>query len=152
MNHYQEQFAKVAQLMSGAPYQHQGRSHNGVDCIGLALFVALQAGLITQADVDSVPNDYPPQPQGAELVKALRSLLIRLPDGVPADVGDLLLIQFRGEPQHLLLVVRKTIAGPEVIHAVPIEGVSKPFRCDRNWLNGRCAKLSGVYRWKLLSE
>jgi hypothetical protein len=145
------QFVAAAHSLAGAPYVHQGRGPYDFDCIGLSLYCALVAGLISREEFSSVPADYPPQPQGAELVKALRALLVRLPDGAEAQASDLLLIQFRDEPQHLLLVVRATIAGPEVIHAVPHEGVSRPFRCDQLWLQGRGAKLTAVYRWKSLA-
>jgi cell wall-associated NlpC family hydrolase len=145
------QFVAAAHSIAGAPYVHQGRGPHNFDCIGAALHCALQAGLITREEFDSVPADYPPQPQGAEMVRALRALLIRLPDGAQAEPADLLLIQFSDEPQHLLLVVRATIAGPEVVHAVPHEGVSRPFRCDQLWLRGRGAKLTAVYRWKSLA-
>jgi hypothetical protein len=146
------QFTAVAQSLAGAPYVHQGRGPRDFDCIGLSLYCALVAGLISREEFDSVPADYPARPQGAELVKTLRSLLVRLPDGAAAQAADLMLIQYHDEPQHLLLVTRATIAGPEVVHAVPHEGVSRPFRCDQLWLRGRGAKLTAVYRWKSLAD
>lgn len=85
----------------GTPFRHQGRTlERGLDCAGLAIHCAQAAGIPTYDE-----NDYPRQPGGGRLEAAFdkQPELTRIPVSEMAP-GDVLLMTFEGQPQHVAIV------------------------------------------------
>lgn len=103
-----------ARELLGFPFRHQGRSPSGkVDCAGVICHTAERNG-IPYAD----QRDYPRQPGGSRLESALdtQPSLVRVPKS-QVLAGDVLLMRFDGEPQHLALYT-----GENIIHAYETMG------------------------------
>jgi cell wall-associated NlpC family hydrolase len=91
------------------PFRHQGRAPTGkTDCAGVICHVAAR---------NNVPHDdqsdYPRMPGGSRLEAALdgQDYLVRVPVS-QIQAGDVLLMKFTGDPQHLGL-----FTGENIIHA-----------------------------------
>lgn len=88
------------------PFRHQGRSPvNGIDCVGVAAHVANGLGL---PYIDQI--GYARQPFGGQLESALdeQPCLVRIPVA-QASAGDVLVMRFAGDPQHVAILAGKTI-------------------------------------------
>ena len=103
----QEYVAACRQYL-GVPFCHQGRSHRGVDCVGLLVCAARDLGI---AVTDTL--NYLHDPDAGVLYKTLSANgLIAIPRK-DIRTGDLMLIRWRTErPRHL--AVRTDIG---LIHA-----------------------------------
>jgi cell wall-associated NlpC family hydrolase len=93
---------EAARTWKGVRWRHQGRNRLGVDCIGLLRVVADQLGLIPGVDFDG----YGRMPDG-RLRPELDKLLVRRVG--PYQLGDVLLMRFEKEPQHVAIVTDKGI-------------------------------------------
>lgn len=93
----------------GTPFRHQGRAPGqGLDCAGLVV-VSLKAAGIQVEDVEG----YGRNPQGGALESAIeRQACVKKIPLKEAKHGDVLLMRFDGEPQHLAI-----LAGDTIIHA-----------------------------------
>jgi cell wall-associated NlpC family hydrolase len=109
----------AARAYLGVPFAHQGRSRHGLDCIGLLVLAARDAGARIEDRAD-----YPRDPNGllpVELARQFDAVEDRQP-------GDLLLMRFAGEPQHLALC-----AGDTVIHSYASIRRVVEHRIDAKW-------------------
>lgn len=101
----------------GVPFRHQGRSREGVDCVGLPL-----AALAAQGVVIDAPANYAPSAASMLLLDALGrigQLVPRLPLNAP-EPGDVLVLRVRRAAQHLAIAL-----GPDrMIHATQQAGVA----------------------------
>ncbi len=88
----------AARAEIGTPFRHQGRQPGkALDCAGLLIAVADAAGM------DYIDRaDYSRRPSGGLLESALdaQPCLMRVGSMVP---GDVLLMRFAGDPQHLAI-------------------------------------------------
>lgn len=94
-----------ARQLLGVRFTHQGRSVDGVDCLGLLIVVAQQLMLTfdgKQASELDVPQ-YGRRPDVAMLKHKLDSHLIPMPLK-QLCVGDIVLLKVDGSPQHLALI------------------------------------------------
>lgn len=126
--------AARAAVEAQVKFRHQGRSfERGLDCAGLVVHCVEQAGL-TYFDREG----YSRQPKDNQLEAALemQPCLVRIPLGAAED-GDVLLIKFRSDPQHLAIK-----AGPNIIHAW--ETVGKV--CEHGLDEWRAGKVVAAYR------
>ena len=80
----------------GVRWHHQGRNCAGIDCIGLVIAVTQRLGL---SDFDTA--DYGRIPDGARLRAGLDLQLDRVAVWQP---GDVLLMRFEQNPQHVAIV------------------------------------------------
>jgi len=87
------------------PFQHQGRSLAGVDCIGLIVCAAYAAGIRDLPD----RRDYPRDPIGRELEQALDDYCIRI---LHPECGAIALIRFIDRSRHVALLTPR-----QMIHA-----------------------------------
>lgn len=129
-----EQIVTTARGAIGTPFRHQGRGDNGLDCAGLIVRCAEQAGLeyVDQAD-------YPRRPTGNRLESALDAQPCLSPIPVAdALAGDVLLIRFMGDPQHLAIH-----AGMTMIHAWEQAGKV----CEHSLEGWRAGKIVRAYRF-----
>jgi cell wall-associated NlpC family hydrolase len=91
-----QQVVDEARKWLGVRWVHQGRSRAGVDCIGLAIKVAHGLGLSTFDIID-----YSRQPDPA----TMRALMAEHMESVASpQIGDVLLMRFEKEPQHVAIV------------------------------------------------
>lgn len=100
----QERFVAAARAAIGTPFRHQGRSlERGLDCAGLLIHAAREAGY-SPVDIEA----YARRPSGGLLESAigLQPYLIPVNGRQP---GDILLMRFAGDPQHLAIFTGETI-------------------------------------------
>lgn len=102
-----EQFISVVRSFDNVPYRHLGRSHMGVDCLGVLVCAARELNLIpTDADW----RDYTQNVADYKLIEeiAQSGFLTRLPQWTDARSGDVLLQKFhvRLPASHILIVTR----------------------------------------------
>lgn len=117
----------------GTRWVHQGRSRAGVDCVGLVIRVAHARGLST---FDTA--DYSRQPDAVRM----RALLAEHMEPIAiarAQIGDVLLMRFERDPQHVAIV---TDIG--IIHAYAQARRVVEHRLDSVW-QGRVV---GAYQFK----
>lgn len=110
----------AARSYLGTPFVHQGRSRLGLDCVGLLVLAARDAG----ADIED-RADYAPDPGNllpVELARQFDPAEDRLP-------GDVLLMRFAGEPQHLAI-----FTGATVIHSHAAIRRVVEHHLDAKWL------------------
>lgn len=126
----------AARQCLGTPFRHQGRLISfGLDCAGVAIHVARQigAGVI---DIDG----YSRTPSGGQLEQSLDSqpCLERVMVN-NRQAGDLLLMRFASDPQHLAIC-----AGDTIIHAYEAAGICCEHRLSSMW----AARIVRVYRFR----
>ena len=78
-------FVAAARSYVGVPWRHLGRARTGVDCIGLVLLAARDAG-VDLAD----PAPYVREPQGTRLLEGILAYAERVSE---AKAGDVLLFR-----------------------------------------------------------
>ena len=74
-------FVAAARSYVGVPWRHLGRSRTGVDCIGLVLLAAREAG-VELPD----PAPYAREPQGTRLLEGILAHTTRVAEAAPGDV------------------------------------------------------------------
>lgn len=116
----------------GVKFMHQGRSRLGVDCGGLLVLAAADIGKMIE-DV----KGYSRMPDGVTLKASLDKQFISVPKS-DMKPGDILLIAFRKEPQHVAI---KTDMG--LIHSHENSGGVVEHNLDQQWRN----MIRGVYRF-----
>ncbi len=126
-----QQVVDEARNWLGVRWAHQGRSRAGVDCVGLVVRVAHALNLST---FDTA--DYSRQPDPARM----RALMAEHMEPVAApQIGDVLLMRFEVEPQHVAIV---TDIG--IIHAYAQVRRVVEHRFDSVWLG----RVVGAYQFK----
>jgi cell wall-associated NlpC family hydrolase len=96
-----QQIVDTARSYLGVRYKHQGRTKFGLDCLGLLVRVAHDLGLSTDdaTDYGSVPDSR----------RLMRELDARLDVVLAPQIGDVLLMRFDNNPQHLAIITDKGI-------------------------------------------
>lgn len=120
-----EQILAAARECIGTPFRHQGRVCGvAIDCAGLVVHVATRLGL-DYCDV----RGYSRIPGSGALASALdaQPCLVVARD---MQAGDVLLMRFVSEPQHLAIY-----AGDTIIHAYQNAGKCCEHRLDDLWRN-----------------
>lgn len=109
----------------GVPFHHQGRTRQGCDCVGLVGAVAIGVGAVGSdwwaVEFDPSASGYARQPSNGTMAR----LCERFMRSANADmqVGDVLMMRFAREPQHLAIVADYVHGGFSVIHAAAGIGV-----------------------------
>lgn len=125
------QIVDEARSYIGCRWHHQGRSRAGVDCVGLVVRVSHALGL---TDFDT--SDYSRQPDPA----MMRATLAQYMEPVGRyQLGDVLLMRFEREPQHVAIVTDKGI-----IHAYAQARRVVEHRLDSLWKS----RIVGAYQFK----
>lgn len=109
-----------ARLWVGTPYLHQAHARGiGCDCAGLVGGVAVALGLVAPDwwETEFAPHvGYARQPLGDGLLRVLDAFMRSLhPDD--AQAGDVVVMRFRRDPQHLGIVVPHR-GGAGMVHAL----------------------------------
>lgn len=119
----------AARQYLGVRFHHQGRSTAGMDCAGLVVLAHADAG---RPVVDAV--GYGRNPYQLTLVRTLAQSFDRV---LRPEPGDVLLMAFASEPQHLAIYTGRTI-----IHSYEKAGKVIEHRFAQVWQ----ARVRGVYR------
>jgi cell wall-associated NlpC family hydrolase len=93
-----DEIVTAARSYLGVPFRHQGRSRNGIDCLGLVLVVYNQV-FGTSHEI----LGYPRRPDAAEMRRQLREKLSAITPE-QARAGDLAHLAYNGEATHLALL------------------------------------------------
>jgi len=113
-----EKFVAAARGMLGRQWRHRGRNKLGVDCVGLVVIAAHQAG---KPIADH--THYGREPWDGRLAKELQ-MLCGDPIEPPWQAGDIALIRWgTGEPSHLAIFGDYLYGGLSLIHAHNLHGV-----------------------------
>lgn len=115
----------------GVRWHHQGRSVAGMDCAGLVVRVAHDLGL---SDFDSA--DYGRLPLGQKMREIMDANMDRVTAYQP---GDVLLMRFETEPQHLAIVTDYGI-----IHALAQSRKVVEHRLDDVW----ASRIVAAYKFR----
>lgn len=128
----------AARSALGTPFRHQGRTLAGLDCAGLVAHVCITLG------VDYVDREgYARRPSNGQIEETLDAQPnIERVTGKP-QAGDVLLMRFTGEPQHLAIY-----ADPNIIHSYETVGKVCEHILDGKWAR----RIVRVYRFKGLSH
>lgn len=120
---------KAARAWIGAPYKHQGRTRNGLDCVGLLVAVARDVGHPVNA-----PEAYSDTPQGWQLIKPCEEQLWRPARQNRLIPGDLAVFTgwHRNEPQHFAFIGNHE-NGMTIIHSFSKFGAVVEQPWSRFW-------------------
>lgn len=100
-----------ARSFIGTKYRHQGRSREGVDCIGLPVCIRAGLGL---SGLDASPG-YARQTTDTEMLDFCRANMMEI-DRSEIAPGDVL-VQMNGVVRHMAIVADYLHGGLSVIHA-----------------------------------
>jgi hypothetical protein len=124
-----------ARQLIGVRFTHQGRTTEGLDCLGLLLVAASNAGIT----VDGLPLDtldvphYGMRPDAQLLRQKLDNYLIPVAPHA-LHVGDVVLLKVDGLPQHLALLTDYPMQGElGMIHAYAPARAVVEHRYDAHW-------------------
>lgn len=98
----------IARTLEHVKYHHEGRNEHGVDCVGVPYFVANKLGL----EINNEKN-YSKIPDGKMLLRNLKEKLGKQKDKGEEKEGDILLMRFDNEPQHVAILLE----GDYIIHS-----------------------------------
>lgn len=130
-----DEIIAVARSAIGTPFRHQGRVvGRGLDCVGLGAFIADTLG-IKIVDV----TGYGRRPSGGILEATLDEQPAIVQVAGPAQPGDLFLIRFKGEPQHVAV-----FDGENIIHAYEPVGKVCEHRLTEAWSR----RIVRIYRFR----
>jgi len=120
-----EDIIAAARSVIGTPFRHQGRSEKGRDCVGLLAYIG-DCLNIEYLDISS----YSPNPSGSLLEEALDSQpnIFRIRDFSDMQAGDILVMRFRREPQHVAI-----FTGENIIHSYSTVGICCEHILDNTW-------------------
>ena len=108
------QIVQAAREWIDTPFHHQARLKGvGVDCVGLVIGVA--------RELDLVPHDldvqgYPRTPDGTSLMATMRQHMTEI-DRAVMQPGDVIVVSFDRDPQHLAILGDYRHGGLSIIHA-----------------------------------
>jgi len=140
--------ADAARCWLGTPYQHAQRVKGvAVDCVGLVLCAAEEAGLFRWEEWDG-PRQYSPWVNSGQLQAQIGRLLCPLPDDAELWTGDVLLFQIGGAAQHVgIYRAPKHSQGgrARLIHACMSVGRVVEHDYERFWK----ARTVARHRWRI---
>lgn len=121
----------------GTPFAHQGRVPGlALDCAGLCVHVAQRLGYQPK---DVIGYSAQPSPGSLESALADQLCVTRVAETPAArQAGDVLLMRFRANPQHLAI-----FTGENIIHSYSTVGKVVEHRLDGKWES----RIVAVYRF-----
>lgn len=134
-----DEIINAARLALGVPFRHQGRTLRGLDCAGLVVHVAAHLG-VNYTD----HGGYAKTPSNGLLESALdmQPAIERVPVN-EMQAGDILVMRFNKEPQHLGI-----FTGENIIHSYSVTGKVCEHRLDDVWRR----RIVRAYRFKGLNH
>lgn len=127
-------YLKQARSYINTPFKHQGRSKNGLDCIGIIVVPLKDIGFL---DYDS--KNYRKYGLGGEIIGVLSKYCYEVDKPFNYKPGDILLFS-KGASQHLALYTDKST----IIHAHNFVGKVVEHSLTPDWEEN----ISKVFRYK----
>jgi len=129
----------------GTPWVHQARTRGlGCDCVGLVGGVAVALGAVHarwwEQEFDLLHGGYAQTP-GRQMLRAACDKYMDRVAGA-AQSGDVMLMRFGPEPQHLAIYARSDDGAETMIHAYSPAGRTVEHRINSAWK----ARIVAVYR------
>lgn len=119
------------------PFRHQGRMLSfGLDCAGVVIHVCRTLGIDA---VDAVGYGRTPHDNQLQTTLDAQPVLVRVPDIADRQPGDLLLMRFATDPQHLAI-----FAGSTIIHAHEASGKVVEHGLSPVW----ASRIVAAYRFR----
>ena len=112
---------EIARRHKGAPFRHQGRTAQGLDCVGLLIIIADELGLPYHDE----PN-YPRVTMGTEFIRRFREgAAMRQKSLAERKAGDILIIRQRQRPCHVAIYTGENT----IVHSYAARGkvFEEPF-------------------------
>lgn len=127
--------AAEARAWLGTPFAHQARTKGlGTDCGGLVGGVAVALGIVSpdwwQTHFDPRFGGYGRQPANGTLQRVLESFMAR---GDDPQCGDVVLMSFASEPQHVGILANYRWGGLSIVHALEAAGKVIEHRLSPIW-------------------
>jgi cell wall-associated NlpC family hydrolase len=129
-----------ARCWIGVKWRHQGRSREGVDCLGLVRQVGSALGLL---DFDT--RDYARQAADESMLWQCRELLLPV-EANDWSPGDIPVMRF-GNNRHIGFFGDYLHGGLSIIHAYTSMRRVVEHRFTEDWLRAQNASLIGVFRF-----
>jgi NlpC/P60 family putative phage cell wall peptidase len=126
-----------ARTWIGTPWRHQAHIKGvGCDCGGLVRGVMVACGLMP-ADPRAWPgaaefDGYARRPDGQSFVRACDRFLVRI-DAAQAVPGDVAVMRFAGDPQHVAFLAPYVYGGLALVHSLLAERRVVEHRLDAVW-------------------
>lgn len=115
-----------ARKWKGIPFKHQGRTKNGVDCVGLCLVVGWSLGVYSKDH-----KAYSIYPQKDLLKSHLDEILIECPKS-DIETGCIVMMKIDIDPQHMAIVCPYSEKSFGMIHSYYKRGVVE-HRLSQGW-------------------
>ena len=117
MNNITELIAE-ARTYLGVPWKHQGRSRKGVDCVGFLI----KAFNHINIDILEIKG-YSRNPDGVQLKQIMDNQpnLRKVLANEKMEIGDILLLKIRKDPQHVALITNSDTSAFGMIHSFLIK-------------------------------
>lgn len=121
---------ETARTWIGTKWQHQARLKDvGCDCAGLVIGVAREVGI---KGIDFDVTAYGRLPTGRELATHCGAHMRKVAKP-EMQIGDVVLMKFEGEPQHLAILGNYHEGGLSIIHAYSLARKVVETRLDDLW-------------------
>lgn len=136
-----KEFVNALRSQNGVRWQHQGRLPGvALDCAGLVVVAARMVGLEVQDQ-----TTYDRRPDTAVLQGRISATGLKPVDrGSPFQVGDLLVVSYDNNPQHLAIITETEVGEPPII----IHGSAKDHRVVEHYLPDNLrGRVSQVWRF-----
>ena len=121
----------------GTPFRHQARVRGaGCDCGGMVGGIAVALGLVPASwwaqTFDPAFAGYGRQPHGGLLESVCDQFMARIASSA-ADLGDVLLMRFGADPQHVGIIADYRHGGHSIVHALASVGRVVEHRLSPVW-------------------
>jgi cell wall-associated NlpC family hydrolase len=146
-----EQIVDQARTWLGTKYHHQGRlkksaqGNGGVDCIGLVVGVCKELAITDEMGICLAAYDqtnYGIEPSGERLVELMSPHLSEV-EITNMKIGDVLLLKFWKEPQHVGILSHYPTGGLGLIHCNSSSGSVVEQPLTGTWIR----MITHVYRF-----
>lgn len=124
------QVVAAGRALIGSPFQHQGRSVNGIDCAGVVIYVAKQLSL---SSFDATAYRKLPAGVGREKIEDICRREMTQVDFSAVAAGDIALFLIGKRPRHLAIIGDYQEGGLSLIHAYEPTGKVTEVRFDEGW-------------------
>ena len=132
----------LARTFIGVPWKHQGRTRNGIDCVGILITVGAELGLHDYADDVA----YRRLSSGSDLIKPFVEHCDRVTDLNNLQSGDILIVRDTLYPQHVVMVANEE-GRISIVHATVHKGAVVEELLTEDWRR----KIICGFRFKGLS-
>jgi|WetSurSiteA1Bulk_404760.scaffolds.fasta_scaffold12247_3 cell wall-associated NlpC family hydrolase len=128
-----DNFIQSARSFVGSPFKHQGRTKNGIDCIGLIIIPLNELGFFSYDN-----KNYKRYGFGDGLIEVIKKYCYELDSPYKLEKGDILLYS-NGRSQHLAIYT-----GNSIIHANNKIGKVVEHSLDNYWITN----ISKAFRYR----